>query len=351
MNIAPDDLRPYVECDTPIRPFVVQDKCSVYHLELNSNCNLRCALCFPGNKEGYQHANGIMPMDLLETVLDKAHSENPTASVLCYGNSEPFLYPNLPEAIRAVKRRGMRFQLSSNLHVVNRLEEVLSANPDLFIIGLSGWSQEVYSRSFVGGDVERVKRNMYDLGQLNQRYGVRIVVSYHMYRDNLGVELEHMRQFCANLGFAFMPAPARAISVENTIAYLRHKEYERTGQVPVIPIGEDGLDWNKLLPQASAGYLANIPRLLFSPEKAKDHYSRFPVPTRCPISHVGTFVRFDGKVTLCAAMADRRLDIGDYLTMTQDHIESKRLNHPLCRECLRYRFNLYTCLVDANNWR
>lgn len=321
-----------------------------YHIEINSTCNLRCALCFPGNREGYQKTHGLMPLDYLERVLDKAKSEQPQAMILFFGNSEPMLYPHLPEAIAAVKRRGMVCRVSSNLNYVQRLEEVLASRPDTFIVGVSGWIQETYSKSHIGGNIETVKRNLYDLGQLRQRYPVQVIVSYHQYRDNMGQEQEQMAEFCRNLGFEFMPAPARTISMENMISYLRWREKERSGTVAPIRVGKDGLDWNKLLPPPSENYLKNVPRLWVSPEQAQGLYARFPIPDECPICDFGCYIRFDGKVTLCCIMEDRRFDIGTYLDMSREQIQEGRKGNPICEECLRYRLNLYCCLVEQDKW-
>lgn len=343
--------RPYLETCGPMASLILQGKCPGYHLEIDSHCNVRCALCFPGNKEGYVKTHGRMSLELVERILDKIVQENPAALVLPFGNSEPFLHPQLPEIIAAVKRRGLAFRLSSNMNYVNRMEEVVAQQPDLFVIGVSGWTQGMYGKTHQGGDIERVKRNMYDLGQLRQKYGTRVLVSYHLYRDNMGPEEQgEMATFCRNLGFEFMPAPARGISMENMLSYLRYREKQRTGTVPDMPIGKDGLDWNKLLPPPNQNYLDHVGRLWVSPEQAQEMYARWPVPNTCPISHLGCYIRWDGKVTLCCIMEDRRLDLGSYLEMTQDQICAARQGHPLCHECLRYKLNLYCCLVEQDRW-
>lgn len=351
-HIPEEDARPYMETCNPMKEiFLSRRYPNGYHLELNSTCNLKCALCFPGNAEGYVKTHGIMPLPFLERILDKIASEQPNALVLTFGNSEPFLYPYLPEAIKAVKARGLSLRLSSNMNYVRRLEETLASGIDMFIVGVSGWTQEMYSKSHIGGDIEKVKQNMYDLGQLRQKYGTFVLVSYHQYRDNMGdSEQGEMARFCANLGFTFMAAPARSISMENMVSYLRWREKERTGSVPPIPVRKDDLDWNDLLPPPTKNYITTIPRLWVSPEQAEGMYSRWPVPQKCPLVHFGCYIRWDGKVTLCCILEDRRFDIGNYLEMTQEQIYQARLNHPICHECLRYRLNLYCCLLEQDKW-
>lgn len=345
----PENWRPYYESTGPMKPEDPRS-CPWFHLELDSHCNLWCALCFPGNKEGYSDTHGRMSLELVERLYDKIQTEHPHPTIRCYGNSEPFLYPWLPEVITSAKRRGFYFELSSNLNYVQRLEETMAAGPAFLLIGFSGWYQATYCRSHCGGDIEKVRANMIKVADLRSKYQIRVLANYHMYRDNLGEEMEQARQFTHNCGFEWAPSIARAISTENTIAYLRYQEKLKTGGVPQMGKCPKGLDWDALLPPPSKNYLEQIPRLLFSPEQARAFYAQWPIPAECPLKNIGCFIRWDGRVTLCPCMADRRLDIGNYLEMSQEQMSEARKGHPLCRECLRYRRDLYTCLVGYDKW-
>lgn len=349
MNKIPENWRPYYESSGPMKPETPHG-CPWFHLELDSHCNLKCGLCFAGNSDGYSNTHGRMSLELVERLYDKIQTEHPHPAIRCYGNSEPFLYPWLPEVIASARRRGFYFELSSNLNYVQRLEETMAAGPAYLLIGFSGWTQSTYARTHRGGDIEKVKANMIKVADLRAKYPIRVLANYHVYTDNRGEEMEAAKTFITNCGFEWVPSPARAISIENTIAYLRHREKSDLGSVP--PMGKDtkGLDWDAILPQPSQNYLEQISRLVFSPEWSRAFYSKWPVPEVCPLKNIGCYIRWDGKVTLCATMSDRRLDIGNYLEMTQQQMSDARHNHPICRECLRYRYNLYCCLVDYTKW-
>jgi len=162
-------------------------------LEINSACNLRCPTCTKGNQPAvdglkYEHQTGIMDEALMERILDKIAFENPNALVFLYGNSEGFIHPRLPECITAVKRRGLRAHLSSNLNYIQRVLETLEAGPEQIIISLSGWTQEVYEKGHAGGDIDKVKANMRILAEANNQIPesgrVNIVVNFHRYLDN-----------------------------------------------------------------------------------------------------------------------------------------------------------------------
>ena len=300
--------------------------------------------------EGYDNTHGKMSVELVEKIYNKIATEHPHPSIRCYGNSEPFLYPWLPEVIASAKRRGFQFELSSNLNYVQRLEETMAAGPTYLLIGFSGWHQATYAKTHKGGNIEKVKANMIKVADLRAKYPIRVLANYHIYNDNRGEEMEEAKTFITNCGFEWVPSPARAISIENTIAYLRQQEKNSTGSVPPMGTCPKGYDWDKILPPPTQNYLDQIQRLSFSPEWSRQFYAKWPIPAICPLKDIGCYIRWDGKVTLCATMSDRRLDIGNYLDMTQKQMSDARYGHPICRECLRYRYNLYCCLVDYDLW-
>jgi len=337
--------KPFIESQGAIEAKHVKMASWRYFLEINSACNLRCPTCTKGNMEGYDHKTGLMDMDLMEQILDKIKSENPEAIVFTYGNSEPFLHPKLPECIRAIHKRGLRPEMSTNLNHLNRTAEVLEAHPELMIVSLSGFTQEVYVKGHAGGQIEKVKKNMEILAHLNNEIPepnrVKILVNYHIYKDNQH-EIAPMREYATNLGLGFMTCYARAISMENAIQYCRSHDPEATPfeAQPGRP------DWNKELPPIGETYKTVMDRVVIPPTKAREMYEKWPVLKACPIGHMFSFIRHDGKISLCACVADRRIVLGNYLDLSQDERILKRYDHAICQQCLKYRMSYYFHLVD-----
>ena len=340
---------PYIDGGGAITAEQTRLKSWRYFLEINSACNLRCPSCTKGNKEGYEHQTGFMDMELMEKVLDKIKSENPNAIVFTYGNSEPFLHPKLPECIRAIKSRGLHPELSTNMNHIQRVDELLDAAPDLMIISLSGFTQAVYVKGHAGGDIEKVKRNMMTLAHANNarplEQRVKIMVNYHVYNDN-GHEVELMREYATNLGLGFFTSFARAISMENAIQYCRSKDPDATP----FEVQEGKPDWNHLLPPISDTYVATMERLKINPTKAREMYEKYPVRKVCPVGDMFTFIRHDGKTSLCACVADRRISIGDFLDTPAETLSEQRRGHSICGQCQKYRMNLYFHIVDREKW-
>lgn len=321
-----------------------------YFLEINSACQLACPTCTKGNLGiGYDHKTGIMDPALMEKCIDKIAAENPKAIVFLYGNSEPFLHPRLPECITAVKSRGLRCELSTNLNYVQRLEETLAAKPDFMIVSLSGFTQEVYVKGHAGGNIDKVKKNMRLLGEANSRASerVQISVNYHVYKDNGGAELDSMRAFAAECGIGFFTSMARAISMENAIQYCREKDGN-----PEFELQERWPDFNHLLPPVSQQWRQTMDRIKIPPTEARAMYAHHPVQSVCPVGagSMFTFIRHDGKTSLCACVADRRITVGDYLETTAEQMIEQRTGHPFCKMCLKYRTNLYFHIVDREKW-
>jgi MoaA/NifB/PqqE/SkfB family radical SAM enzyme len=230
---------------------------------------------------------------------------------------------------------------------VQRVEETLDARPDYVIISLSGFTQEVYVKGHAGGQIEKVKANMAIIGEANKTRQIPISVNYHVYKDN-GHELEVMREFAANHGIGLFTSTARAISMENSIQYLR----EQDGN-PQYEIQPGRPDWNQALPAVSQQWKDTMDRLKIPPQDARAMYEKYPVQPVCPIGAGGifTFIRHDGKIQLCACTADRRITLaGDYLSTNVGEMIEQRTGHAICKQCIKYRLNLYFMIADRAMW-
>lgn len=344
-----ESYRPFVDGGGAITEDQTKMRSWRYFLEINSMCNLKCPTCTKGNLGiGYDHLNGIMDFDLMEKCIEKIRNENNQAIVFLYGNSEPFMHPRLPECIAMVKKYGLRCEMSSNLNYVHHVDETLSAGLDFMIISLSGFTQDVYVKGHAGGNIDKVKKNMAIVGEANSRLGnpVDINVNYHLYKDNEH-ELGLMREYASQCGIGLFTSTARAISMENTIQYLREKEGN-----PPYEVRDGQPDWNKILPPPSQQWRDTMERLKIPPQNAREMYKEYPDSTLCPVGAgaMFTFIRHDGKTSMCACIADRRITVGDYLSTNVDEMVERRVNHPICQFCTKFKTNLYYHLVDRDKW-
>lgn len=345
--------RPFIEAPGPTPADKLKLKSWRYVIEVNSTCNLKCILCASGNRNGYDYQSGIMDMDLLQRVLDKIATENPAAVVCCYANSEPFAHPRIDEVVAHIKMRGFRCELSSNFNIWRNVEATYQQHPDLFTVSVSGWTQDVYGRHHVGGDVELVKENLSKLAEIHSRSdkSICVGVSYHMYRDNTGEDqMGEMKRFAEELGFQFLVSWARVITLEPTVAALRYLDKQDGIAVEPYSIRENGINLNEILPEANPDFIKNMDLLQFHPKRARQVYARFPVAPVCIIADVFTYIRWDGRVQLCPWVDDMRMTLGNYLDMSQEELSAARRGYPFCKECLKYRLNLYFHIVDCTKF-
>ena len=320
-----------------------------YFFEINSKCSLHCPTCTKGDEHGFDHLTGFMDPDMMEKILDKIAVESPKAIVFLYGNSEPFLHPHLAECIASVKRRGLDPQFSTNLNFVRKLDEIMAAGPSLIIISLSGFTQDVYVRGHAGGDIEKVKANMRLLMEARARSANKpeILVNYHVYNDNQH-EAALMKEYATNLGLGFFTSLARAISMEQSIQYVRSLDPDATP----FEVQPGRPDWNHALPPIGQIYKDAMARVLIPPTMAREMYKDVPMSEVCPVGagSIFTFIRHDGKTQLCACTADRRITLKDFLDTTPDELIEQRTGHAICKMCIKYRLNLYFMITNRSEW-
>lgn len=354
MSLSPEMQKAYQDASIPfVDGAITEDVTKLrswrYFLEINSKCSLRCPTCTKGDETGYEHQTGFMEPELMERILDKIKSENPNAIVFTYGNSEPFLHPNLVGCITSIKQRGLNAQLSTNCNFVRRVDELLAAGPDLIIISLSGFTQEIYERGHVGGKIEKVKSNMRTIAEAKNKLSpkVQILVNFHVYDYNEH-EIAPMKEYATNLGLGFFTSFARAISMEKTIQYCRAHDPEATP----YDIQEDRPDWNTAFPAESKAFDDAMAHLQIPPTEARELYRNVPLSEVCPVGAgmLFTFIRHDGLVQMCACSADRRITLGNYLDLTPDQMIEKRTGHSICKQCIKYRLNLYYMIARRDKW-
>ena len=134
--------------------------------------------------------------------------------------------------------------------------------------------------------------------------------------------------------------------MENAIQYCSSKDEQATP----YEVQPGRPDWNHALPPISDTYVQTMERLKINPVKAREIYQDIPIYKTCPVGSMFTFIRHDGKTSLCACVADRRITVGDFMDFTQDELNKQRYGHAICQQCQKYRMNLYFHIVDRKKW-
>lgn len=281
---------------------------------------LRCPSCAVGNSPQVPNPKGLMPPELLRAILEKAGREYQVGGVALFNWTEPLLHPQLPELVRITRSFGHRCDLSSNLHVLDRIEEVLRSEPDSLRISCSGFTQANYGLTHRGGDIEKVKANMKKLAEAVRKTGnkTRVHMLFHRYRTNLDDEVL-MRDYCNSLGIELVPVWAYMTPVEKVLAYLGDEEFTTL----------------------TSDDRAIIDRLLLPTDQALRE-ARKHLATDCPLRRDNMAVDCVGNVQLCCAIYDAsRHTIGSYLDMPLADIQKAKYAHPTCRKCMAAGIDVY----------
>jgi MoaA/NifB/PqqE/SkfB family radical SAM enzyme len=192
-------------------------------IDVVGSCNLKCPSCPVGNFKEFRNPTGFMEPELLNKIIFKARKECNVIQVGLFNWTEPLLHPRLPELIRIVQENhSIPVNISSNLNILKNPDEILAANPDSFRVSLSGFTQDVYSQTHKGGNIERVKQNIKLLADSKARVNssTKIHVYYHRYLSNIGDEEEQMRHYVEGLGLEFWPTWAFMMPIEKVLTYL-----------------------------------------------------------------------------------------------------------------------------------
>lgn len=170
-------------------------------LATSTNCNVRCKTCPAGRKE--PEPGGIMSLDMFNRILDKCCNEARVIGVQVYHYNEPTLLPHMADMIRECRSRNLPSFLSSNLVIWKNIPAIAAAGPDMFLVSVSGFTQDVYQRSHKDGNIDLVKENMIKLAAIKHP-ATNLQLSWHRYKYNEH-EMPLMKEFAEAHGYLFAP--------------------------------------------------------------------------------------------------------------------------------------------------
>lgn len=292
----------------------------LFYIDVIAACNLRCPTCPIGNSPDVPYSQGLISPELLDRILTKAQGECIVTEMGLYNWTEPLLHPRLPELIRIVHSHEIRARLSANLNLARNLEAILRENPEFLRVTVSGFTQETYGITHRGGQIEKVKANLIELGRLKRELGAttQIEVGYLRYLQNLHEE-EPMRQFAEDLGFEFHPSWAWLTPLEKVLGHRGEPGY-------TVPTMDDRRVMDMLA----------IPL-----DVALDATSKDPTP-RCSLLEDQVTLDVNGNVQLCCAVYDpAKFTIANFLDTPLETIQDLRHAQTTCATCMKHGVHDY----------
>lgn len=101
------------------------------YLELSSDCNFQCKMCFRHN---FASPTGTMPDSILEHVLDDISELPKLQEVVLGGLGEPLLHPRIQEVVSRLKDHDLLLTITSNGTLLKPvIDDFLDAGVDQFV--------------------------------------------------------------------------------------------------------------------------------------------------------------------------------------------------------------------------
>jgi len=297
-----------------------------YLIDIVGSCNLKCPSCPVGNYEE-QPSKGLMSLETYIKILNKIYKEHPGEKIFVdlYNWGEPGLHKNLGEIIKLTHEFGYGVGISSNLNVFADMKAAIKAQPDYIRISLSGYYNEVYKQTHMGGDINLVKANMHLLRHwIDKTQSKTIVqVGFHIYKNNFPEDFSKMQGLCDDLEFIFAPTLAALMPVEKAVM-------EVEGRL----IGHHALIDNLVISTSERVRLLS---------KARPNY------IDCQYRSKRTTINFDGSVPLCCATFEKEQIIADnFLDLSRSELTKRKYEHSFCKKCQHNSLDLVYTGVEPN---
>lgn len=306
----------------------------IVNIEIVGTCNLRCPSCPVGNYGDMRSTGSIggkMSVQIFKEILNKIKTEfndHKNIFIALYSWGEPLIHPDIDQLINSTKEAGFRVGVSSNLNYHKNIDKALLAEPDEFVVSLSGFSPSIYSQTHKGGDIEVVKKNLALMSKtiINKNLKTRILIHYHSYKHNTGDDVYQMAKLCENLKFEFIPSIAYFMPVEKMILLSQEKSLINDTEI-----------LNQLLVPISD-------QLRISKKNINID--------QCDLIKNRLDIDADGQVKLCCASYDRTHNVANnFLDISFNDIQAKRNKAHLCVNCLKNGINRIYTLKDYDKWQ
>lgn len=203
-------------------------------VEPTSRCNLNCPFCLVGMQNSLASTEhdllprgmGNMEMGLYRKIVGDA-ADFGIRKMQLHFQGEPLLHKELPEMVRLAKARGMETQLFTNgLPLTPAMaDRILDAGLDMMRFSVDGVTEEVYQKNRVGGQFERVHRNMQMMVDKAHTQGNPIRLEWQMIAlRNNEHEIDQARTMAGKMGLNFF---AKTYAVTDPEEVPRDPQYQR----------------------------------------------------------------------------------------------------------------------------
>ena len=304
-SLAARSNRARVKAELAAQAIVLESHPTTLIIDPATSCNLKCPFCPTGGGYGTLKRQLLSP-ETFARITDHLRPEL-LDEVIFYNWGEPFLNKSIFDFVRFFADHGSYTEISTNFSMKDFSDEFFNRLIDSGLIELKvsidGASQATYEKYRVGGDFERVLRNVRRLAQLKrQRRKAYPHVTYRMLLNKHNQhDVEHAARLAAECDVDFNPDPGFWCP-EDEAAEWRIGAGETAGDVSGA--GE------------SPGPAADPPSGIAG--------SHQPIESYCRQMWDTVVVNADGHVFPCCLIYKTEQNVGNLATQTLDEVRNSR---------------------------
>ena len=134
----------------------------ILKIESTNICNLRCPFCLDRDRDAFKEGRGFgrMTLEQFKRIVDTLGPY--TLRINLYGSGEPVLFPEIYDMIAYAASKNIGVAISANLSSFDpkNVDRLLTCGLEHLIISCHGATEKSYLKYNVGGNFEKVMKNM-----------------------------------------------------------------------------------------------------------------------------------------------------------------------------------------------
>lgn len=156
-------------------------------MEVFGGCNYTCQMCPQSNPGRGANFTRKMPLKEFERILDQLVPKYGTPQINLEGSGEPTMAKDLPDYIKAVKKRNLKCFMYCNGARLNGkfMQDIINSGIDFIRISIIGHNKEIYNKWMNVDNFELVKSNIKEIKDYIKKVESSCKLStYHLITNN-----------------------------------------------------------------------------------------------------------------------------------------------------------------------
>jgi len=162
-------------------------------IEVFGGCNYTCQMCPQSSPGRGKNFTRKMPLKNFKKILDDLVPKYGSPQINLEGSGEPTMAKDLPEYIKAVKKKNLKCFMYCNGARLNGqfMKDVVDAGIDFIRVSVIGYNKEKYNKWMNVDNFDLIISNLKEMqNYINQNNKKCSVSTYHLITDNSQIDYE-----------------------------------------------------------------------------------------------------------------------------------------------------------------